>query len=81
MYKTRNDLTPSFMQEIFSENTKDEYAKDSGKEFSTKMHCDRNIPCIFTSTENMQCVPNPGGALDQILVGDVPSRLQKHTRS
>ena len=23
----------------------------------------------------------PGGALDQILVGDVPSRLQKHTRS
>ena len=24
---------------------------------------------------------SPGGALDQILVGDVPSRLQKHTRS
>ena len=24
---------------------------------------------------------NPGGALDQILVGDVPSRFQKHTRS
>ena len=24
---------------------------------------------------------NPGGALDQILAGDVPSRLQKHTRS
>ena len=23
----------------------------------------------------------PGGALDQILVGDVPLRLQKHTRS
>ena len=25
-------------------------------------------------------VMTPGGALDQILVGDVPSRLQRHTR-
>ena len=36
---------------------------------------------IYRNRSQNSFHPGGGGALDQILVGDVPSRFQKHTRS
>ena len=39
------------------------------------------LPTPFFPRNPRKKLGNPGGALDQILFGDVPSRLQEHTRS